>query len=115
MAVTLYGIKNCDTIRNARRWLSDEDIEFTFYDFRSDGLDKNRLSPWVDELGWEVLVNKRSTTWRNLDPDVKENIDQKMALNIMLEQPTIIRRPILDLGNKRIVGFSAETYHSVFS
>ena len=115
MTVTLYGIKNCDTIRKARRWLNDQDVEFTFHDFRSDGLDKSQLSQWVNELGWEVLVNKRGTTWRKLDPDIKENIDQEMALNIMLEQPAIIKRPVLDIGSKRIVGFSAETYRLIFS
>ncbi len=113
--VTLYGIKNCDTIRKARRWMTDQGIEFTFHDFRSDGLDKNQLSRWTEELGWEILLNKRGTTWRKLDPDVKENIDHKMALNIMLAQPAIIKRPVLDLGSKRIVGFSAETYRLIFS
>jgi len=113
--VTLYGIKNCDTIRKARRWMTDQGIEFTFHDFRSDGLDKSQLSQWINELGWEVLVNKRGTTWRKLDLDVKENIDQEMALNIMLAQPAIIKRPVLDLGSKRIVGFSTETYRLIFS
>ena len=115
MAVTLYGIKHCDTIRKARRWLIDQGIEFTFHDFRSDGLDRNLFKRWVEELGWEILLNKRSTTWRKLAPDVKKNIDQEMALHIMLEQPAIIKRPILDLGDRRIVGFSDETYRAVFS
>jgi len=84
MTVTLYGIKNCDTIRKARRWLTDQDIEFTFHDFRSDGIDEGQLSEWIDELGWEVLLNKRGTTWRKLDPDIKENVDQQLALNIFL-------------------------------
>ena len=114
MTVTLYGIKNCDTIRKARRWLTAHDIEFTFHDFRLDGVDEDQLSQWIDELGWEVLLNKRGTTWRKLDPEVKENIDQKMALNIMLEQPAIIKRPVLDLGAKRIVGFSEDQYHTIF-
>ncbi len=115
MAVTLYGIKTCDTIRKARRWLTDQSIEFTFHDFRSAGLDKSQLSQWADELGWELLLNKRSTTWKNLAPDIKESMGRHSALDIMLEQPTIIKRPILDLGNKRVVGFSEQNYRAVFA
>jgi len=115
MAITLYGIKTCDTIRKARRWLTDQGIEFTFHDFRSAGLDKSQLNQWADELGWERLLNKRSTTWKNLDPDIKESMGPHIALDIMLEQPTIIKRPILDLGNKRVVGFSEKNYRAVFA
>ncbi len=115
MAVTLYGIKTCDTIRKARRWLTDQGIEFTFHDVRSDGLDKSQLSQWADELGWELLLNKRSTTWKNLDPNIKESMDSHSALDIMLEQPAIIKRPVLDLGNKRVVGFSEQSYRAVFA
>ncbi len=114
MAVTLYGIKNCDTIRKARRWLTDQGIEFSFHDFRSDGLNQNQLSQWVDELGWEVLLNKRSATWRKLPPNMKANIDRKKAINMMLEQPAIIKRPLLELEEKRIIGFSDEIYSSIF-
>jgi len=115
IAVTLYGIKTCDTIRKARRWLTNQGIEFTFHDFRSDGLDKSQLSQWADELGWELLLNKRSTTWRNLDPDVKESMGPQIALDIMLDQPAIIKRPVLDLGSKRVVGFSEQNYRAVFA
>jgi Spx/MgsR family transcriptional regulator len=115
MPVTLYGIKNCDTVRKARRWLSDQHIAFNFHDFRSDGLDIELLNQWIDELGWEVLLNKRSTTWRNVPQEIKKTIDQSSATTIMLENPTVIKRPILDIESKRIVGFSDATYRPILS
>jgi len=112
---TLYGIKNCDTIKKAKKWLEANNIEFTFHDFRKDGLNNKQLQQWIDELGWEVLLNKRGTTWRQLPENVKDNIDEKNALNVMLENPAIIKRPVLDLGSKRVVGFKEADYKQLFT
>ena len=112
---TLYGIKNCDTIKKARKWLEANAIEFTFHDVRKDGLSETQLQQWVDELGWEILLNKRGTTWRQLSDDVKNNIDKKSAIRVMLENPAIIKRPVLDLGSKRIVGFKEADYKQLFN
>ena len=112
---TLYGIKNCDTIKKARRWLEAHAIDYTFHDFRQDGLDKNQLESWVDELGWEVLLNKRGLMWRKVSPEQKASIDKASAIRLLLEEPAMIKRPVLDLGEQRIVGFSDERYQAIFT
>ena len=111
---TLYGIKNCDTVKKARKWLEAEDIDYVFHDFRVDGLEADQLSSWVDALGWETLVNKRSTTWKQLDQKTRDSIDKSLAIKTMLAQPTLIKRPVLDTGHELKVGFKADDYKSLF-
>lgn len=108
--ITLYGIANCDTIKKARRWLDDHRIEYRFHDYRRDGLDEARVRAWVDELGWQALLNRRGTTWRKLPPATQDGIDLESAIRLMLEQPSIIRRPLLDTGKNRLIGFSEAAY-----
>jgi arsenate reductase len=104
--ITMYGIKNCDTIKKARKFLDDKGTVYNFHDFKKDGVDSKLLSSWIDELGWEVLVNKRGTTWRKFSDSVKESVcDKESALKIMLENPSVIKRPVLDLGGRKIIGF----------
>ena len=111
--VTLYGIKNCDTIRKARRWLEAHDVEYRFHDFRADGISEEMLAPWIEELGWEKLLNRRGTTWRKLPEAQHDAIDSDSAVHIMLTQPAIIRRPVLDTGETRHIGFSEDDYASL--
>ena len=111
---TLYGIPNCDTIRKAKRWLQDNQVEFQFHDFRKDGLDKVQLQAWVEELGWEVLLNKRGTTWRKVSDEQKAKIDKDSAIELLLAEPAMIKRPVLDLGARRVVGFQADEYEAFF-
>jgi len=111
---TIYGISNCDTVRKARKWLEANGIEFDFHDFRKQGLDEKKLNAWVKELGWEVLLNKRGMMWRKLPDKQKENVDEKKAIAIMLAEPAIIKRPVLDLGKQRHVGFSEAEYTKLF-
>ncbi|MCL4108919.1 UNVERIFIED_CONTAM: hypothetical protein GTU68_008114, partial [Idotea baltica] len=113
--ITLYGIKNCDTVKKARQWLSDHNLEYQFHDFRTDGLSANDVTQWTAELGWETLLNKRSTTWKQLDDEVKENMNEETAQREILAQPTLIKRPLLDTGDTRHVGFKADTYATIFS
>ncbi len=113
--ITLYGIKNCDTVKKARKWLDANDIDYRFHDFRADGLDTKALKIWMQELGWEVLVNRRGTTWRQLDASIKDSVDEASALKLMEENPTLIKRPVLDLGNRRVVGFSDKDYSALFA
>jgi len=115
MPVVLYGIKNCDTIKKAKNWLTDNGVEFTFHDYRKDGLDSTLLSTLETALGWEAMVNKRGTTWRKLPDDVKDNIDKTSALAIMLENPAIIKRPILNTGSSLELGFKPDHYQQLFS
>lgn len=111
---TLYGIKNCDTVKKARKWLESQFIDFQFHDFRTDGLDQQQVSIWVKALGWETLVNKRSTTWKQLDAQTRDNMDETSAIATILQQPTLIKRPLLDTGGEFTVGFKAEQYREIF-
>ena len=112
--ITIYGIKNCDTMKKAIKWLKDNGIEFTFHDVRKDGLDEKQILAWEKELGWEVLLNRRGMLWRKVDQASKDNIDKKSAIELMKKDAGIIKRPILDLGDKRIVGFSEDSYRKIF-
>ena len=111
---TLYGIPNCDTVRKARKWLEANGIDYTFHDFRKNGLDEKQLQRWVKELGWETLLNKRGMMWRKLPDAKKDNLDEKKATAIMLAEPAIIKRPVLDLGKNRHVGFAETEYKKLF-
>ncbi|MCP4994299.1 MAG: ArsC family reductase [Gammaproteobacteria bacterium] len=112
--ITHYGIPNCDTMKKARKWLTEHGIDYQFHDYKKRGVDEAQLHSWIDELGWEPLLNRRGMMWRKLDPQIIENIDQASAVQVMLEIPTIIKRPVLDLGNRQIIGFSEVTYQELF-
>lgn len=111
---TLYGIPNCDTVKKAQRWLQANSIEFSFHDFRKDGLEQQQLEQWAAALGWETLLNKRSTSWRQLDDEIKSNIDEQSAIREMLISPTLIKRPLLELNGQYQVGFKEADYASLF-
>jgi Spx/MgsR family transcriptional regulator len=113
--ITMYGIKNCDTIKKARSWLDQAAIEFTFHDYKKDGLDLALVDQWLDELGWEALINKRGTTWRALPDDLKTRMDNASARQAMLENPSIIKRPLLDTGSQKLLGFKPDTYAALFN
>ena len=108
--LTLYGIKNCDTVKKARRWLEDHGVEYKFHDFRQDGVDKKQLSNWVESLGWETIVNKRSTTWRNLSDSDKDISSNNQAVKLLLVNPTLIKRPVTQKGKTVLVGFKEAEY-----
>ena len=108
--LTLYGIKNCDTVKKARRWLEDHGVEYQFHDFRQDGLDKKLLSNWVEQLGWETVVNKRSTTWRSLSDKDKNIKSNQQAIDLLLINPTLIKRPITQSEKILQIGFKEEEY-----
>lgn len=113
MSTTLYGISNCDTVRKARRWLDAHHIEYRFHDVRKDGLDRKTLRGWIAELGWDSLLNRRGTTWRNLPGALRDGIDARLAENIMLAHPAIIRRPVLAHGGTLLLGFREAEYAAV--
>ncbi len=112
--VKLYGIANCDTIRKARNWLDSRSIAFEFHDYRKQGLDMALLQPMETALGWEAMLNRRGTTWRALPDATKDHIDRDAALKLMLESPTIIKRPILDHSNRLFIGFNEQQYQEIF-
>jgi arsenate reductase len=109
-AITIYGIKNCDTMKKARAWLDGHRVQYDFHDYKSAGIDKDRLKAWSDELGWETLLNRAGTTFKKLPEADKEGLNEKKALALMLAQPSMIKRPVLDLGKKRVVGFKPDIY-----
>ncbi len=114
MGVTIYGIRNCDTMRKARSWLDSHGVAYLFHDYKVAGIDRARLERWCDELGWEALVNRSGTTFRRL-PDVdKEGMDRKRAIGLMLTHPSTIRRPVLELDGSLLVGFDARRYAGMF-
>jgi arsenate reductase (glutaredoxin) len=110
MTPTMYGIKNCDTVAKARKWLEDRGHAYVFHDYKTAGIDRPRLEGWVAELGWEVLLNRAGTTFRKLDAADKQDLDADKAIALMLAQPSMIKRPVLDLGERRLVGFKPELY-----
>ena len=111
--LNLYGIKNCDTVKKARRWLEDHGVEYQFYDFRQDGLDKKQLSGWVEQLGWEAVVNKRSTTWRNLSDKEKDIKTNAQAAKLLAANPTLIKRPVTENNKTLLVGFKESEYQKL--
>jgi arsenate reductase len=112
---TLYGIKNCDTVKKARKWLENHAIDYQFHDFRTDGLTPEIINNWFEAVDWESLVNRRSTSWRQLNDSRKEGLNQQSAATLLLENPTLIKRPVLDTGREILVGFSAEHYSKATS
>jgi arsenate reductase (glutaredoxin) len=112
--VTLYGIPNCDTMKRARQWLAAHGVEYQFHDYKKAGLDERRLRRWVKQVGWERLLNRRGTTWRKLDEAVKAGIDEAGAVRVMLDNPSIVKRPVLELDGTLFVGFDAVEYARIF-
>lgn len=110
MTITLYGIKNCDTVKKARAWLDGEGIAYRFHDFRADGLNADRLNGWAARLGWEKLLNKAGTTFRALPAEDKDGLDSRRALALMAANPTLIKRPVLEAGDALLIGFKDELY-----
>ncbi|QDE31039.1 MULTISPECIES: ArsC family reductase [Shewanella] len=113
--MTLYGIKNCDTVRKARKWLEAEKINYTFHDFREDGLSETTVAQWANVVGWETLFNKRSTSFRNLTDAEKTDITQDKAIALMVQYPTLIKRPVLVNNDKILVGFKIAEYQAWFA
>jgi arsenate reductase len=108
--ITMYGIRNCDTVKTARAWLDARSIAYDFHDCKTAGIDEPRLRAWADELGWERLLNRAGTTFRKLPDADKQGLDADKAVALMLAQPSMIKRPVLDLGDRRLPGFSEASY-----
>lgn len=113
--IKLYGIPNCDTMKKARKWLDEHGVDYEFHNYKKKGVPETELKNWVDQLGWEVLLNKRGTTWRQLAEDTKANVDTESAIQIMLENPSIIKRPVLEADGQLEVGFTEKNYQQLFS
>ncbi len=115
MSIVLYGIPNCDTVKKARTWLADQGIDFTFHDFKKQGLAAATVSAWLKELDWEVLVNRKGTTWRNLPEERRAAVvDAASAKALMLENPSVVKRPVLCGFGPAQVGFAPDQYQQTF-
>lgn len=114
MSVTIYGIKACDTMKKARTWLDAHGVTYAFHDYKAVGIDRARLERWSKEVGWETLLNRSGLTFKKLPDKDKEGLTEKKAIALMVDHPSMIKRPVLELpGGKLLVGFKPEAYASV--
>jgi Spx/MgsR family transcriptional regulator len=111
---TIYGIKNCDTMKKARTWLDGHKVTYSFHDYKTAGIDKPTLEGWARKVGWEVLLNRAGTTFKKLPDADKEGITEKKAIALMLAQPSMIKRPVLEAKGKLTIGFKPEEYKKLF-
>lgn len=107
---TMYGIRNCDTVKKARAWLDEAGVSYEFHDYKVAGIERARLEGWCAELGWETLLNRAGLSFRKLPDDRKTGLTQEKAIRLMLDNPSLIKRPVLDIGARRLVGFKPELY-----
>lgn len=114
MSITLYGIKACDTMKKARTWLEEHDVAYSFHDYKASAIDRASLEKWCAEHGWETVLNRAGTTFRKLEDAQKAGLDQDKAIALMLAQPSMIKRPVLDLGGRTLVGFKPDAYAATF-
>ncbi|MEP3438743.1 MAG: ArsC family reductase [Hoeflea sp.] len=114
MTVTIYGIKNCDTMKKARAWLADHAIEAEFHDYKTSGIDEPQLRRWCDAAGWETVLNRSGTTFRKLHESEKQHLDTDKAIALMLAQPSMIKRPALEADDRLLIGFKPELYEQFF-
>lgn len=115
MAITIYGIKNCDTMKKARAWLDRKGVAYDFHDYKVEGIDRAHLDRWVDRAGWEMVLNRAGTTFKKLDDADKAGLDREKAIELMLAQPSMIKRPVLEADGKLVVGFKPEVYEEAFA
>jgi Spx/MgsR family transcriptional regulator len=110
----LYGISNCDTVKKAKNWLETNQLEYSFHDFRKQGLEPDIIQGWLTQIAWDKLLNKRSTTWRNLEPEVQQSVNAENIIHLLVENPTLIKRPVLKVNGIINVGFNIDTYKGLF-
>jgi arsenate reductase (glutaredoxin) len=113
-AITIHGIKNCDTMKKARAWLDGHGVAYDFHDYKASGIERGRLEGWATEVGWETLLNRAGTTFRKLPDKDKEGLSEKRAVALMIAQPSMIKRPVLEVGGKLLVGFKPDHYEKTF-
>ena len=115
MTVTIYGIKNCDTMKKARAWLDERGIEYSFHDYKAHGIDRAHLETWTERANWETVLNRTGTTFKKLEDAAKAELDREKAIELMLAQPSIIKRPVLEADGKLLIGFKPDLYEEAFA
>ena len=111
----IYGISNCDTVKKAKNWLDSQNIDYQFHDFRKDGINKDIIYGWLNNVAWDKILNKRSTSWRNLDASTQQAINATNVVDLLVENPTLIKRPVMDVNDIITVGFNSDTYQGIFN
>jgi len=111
--IKIYGIPNCDTMKKARKWLEKNNLEYEFHDYKKLGVPEKNLKQWVKKSGWETVLNKRGTTWRRLDDEIKNSIDETSSIQVMLDNPSAIKRPVLESGKTLLIGFKEDEYKTL--
>lgn len=111
----IYGISNCDTVKKAKNWLDSHNLDYQFHDFRKDGINKDIINGWLNTVAWDKILNKRSTSWRNLDASTQQAINATNVVDLLVENPTLIKRPVLDVNDIITVGFNSDTYQGIFN
>jgi Spx/MgsR family transcriptional regulator len=114
MTTTIYGIKACDTMKKARTWLDEHGVKYEFHDYKVSGIDREHLEAWCKKAGWETVLNRAGTTFRKLPDDKKVDLNERKAIALMLEQPSMIKRPVLEKGAKLLIGFKPADYQIAF-
>jgi len=115
MTTKIYGIKNCDTMKKAFKWLDAQGISYEFQDYKKEAPSKEQASQWIELLGWENVINKRGTTWRKLDDTTKESMNNEQAITVMLDNPSIIKRPLIEHNDQTLLGFKEADYQALFN
>ena len=110
MAIHVYGIPNCDTVKKARRWLETQGVDYVFHDFKKEGITQERLAKWADQVGWETLLNRKGTTWRQLPDSAKDGVDRVKAQEIMEKNTSVIKRPVVESGDRIVIGFDEDNF-----
>ena len=111
----LYGISNCDTVKKAKNWLDTHNIDYSFHDFRKDGLDAKIIDQWLKTTAWDKILNKRSTSWRNLEPEAQQSVNSENIVALLVKNPTLIKRPVLVVNDTITIGFNLDTYQGIFN
>ena len=111
----IYGISNCDTVKKAKNWLDNHNIDYNFHDFRKDGINKDIINGWLNTVAWDKILNKRSTSWRNLDASTQQAVNATNVVDLLVENPTLIKRPVMDVNDIITVGFNSDTYQGIFN
>lgn len=114
MTVTVYGIKNCDTMKKARSWLEEHDVAYDFHDYKASGIDRAHLEKWTEDAGWEAVLNRAGTTFRKLPEEARQDLDKDKAIALMIEQPSMIKRPVVEADGKLLIGFKPDSYADFF-
>jgi Spx/MgsR family transcriptional regulator len=111
----LYGISSCDTVKKAKNWLDTHNIDYSFHDFRKDGLDAKIIDQWLKTTAWDKILNKRSTSWRNLEPEAQQSVNSENIVALLVKNPTLIKRPVLVVNDTITIGFNSDTYQGIFN